>query len=168
MQNFKKKGKSCGYETRTRSIISKRRWRWHLNFNITAVNLFFIVAFTIPMQFSEAETKQPILIDSAFSQPTRLQLRFRPMGKYAASTFTSHIRIPFNYSSLIGLQEKFNSRLDNFFNILEQWNFMALPELDVATLKSIFQLYKGNTNKIFKLFQDLLTSLPLIQERQCR
>jgi len=90
------------------------------------------------------------------------------MGKYAASTFTSHIRIPFNYSSLIGLQEKFNSRLDNFFNILEQWNFMALPELDVATLKSIFQLYKGNTNKIFKLFQDLLTSLPLIQERQCR
>ena len=44
------------------------------------------------MQYSGADTKKPILIDSTFSQPQRLQLRFRPMGKYAASTFTSHIR----------------------------------------------------------------------------
>jgi hypothetical protein len=117
------------------------------------------------MQFSEAETKQPILIDSTFSQPTRLQLHFWPMGKYAASTFTSHISIPFNYSSLIGLQDKLNSRLDNFFDVLQKWNFTALPELDVATLKSTFQLYKGNTNEIFKLFQDLLTSPSHIQER---
>ncbi len=87
------------------------------------------------------------------------------MGKYAASTFTSHIRIPFNYSSLIGLQDKLNSQLDNFFDVLQKWNFTALPELDIATLKSTFQLYKGNTNEIFKLFQDLLTSLSHIQER---
>jgi hypothetical protein len=164
MQNLKKKSEGCGYETCTRGILSKARWRWPLNFNITAVNLLFIIAFTIQMQFLEAETKQPILIDSTFSQATRLQLGLRPMGKYAVSTFTSHIQIPFNYSSLIFLQKKLNSGLDNFINVFEQWNLMALPELDVATLKSTFQLYKGNTNKIFKLFQDLLTSLPHIQE----
>jgi hypothetical protein len=54
--------------------------------------------------------------------------------------------------------------LDNFFDVLQKWNFTALPSLDVATLKSTFQLYKGNTNEIFKLFQDLLTSLSHIQE----
>jgi hypothetical protein len=35
-------------------------------------------------------------------------------------------------------------------------------------LKSTFQLYKGNTNEIFKLFQDLLTSLPHVHECHCR
>lgn len=116
------------------------------------------------MQCSEAKIKQPILIDSTFSQPTRFQLHFQPMGKYAVSTFTSHIRIPLNYSSLIGLQHKLNSRLDGFFNVLKKWNFMALLELEVATLKSTFQLYKCNTNEIFKLFQDLLTSLPHVHK----
>jgi hypothetical protein len=120
------------------------------------------------MQYSEAERKQPILIDSTFTQPSRLQLLFWPMGKYAASMFASHIRIPFNYSSLIGLQHKMNSRLDDFFDVLQKWNFTALPELDVATLKSTFQLYKGNTNKIFKLFQDLLTSLCHVHEHHRR
>jgi hypothetical protein len=90
------------------------------------------------------------------------------MGKYAASTFTSHIRIPFNYSSLMDLQHKINSRLDNFFDVLKQWNFKALPDLDIATLKSTFQLYKSNTDKIFKLFQDLLTSLPHVHDRHHR
>ncbi len=61
-----------------------------------------------------------------------------------------------------------NTRLDDFFDVLHKWNFTPLPELDTETLKSTFQLYKGNTNKIFKLFQDLLTSLPHVHERQCR
>jgi hypothetical protein len=71
--------------------------------NVTWVNLLFLAAFVLQMQHSGAETKQPILIDTAFTQPEKLQLRFRPMGRYAASTFTSHIRIPFNYSSLVHL-----------------------------------------------------------------
>ncbi len=75
------------------------------------------------MQYSEADTKQPLLIDSTFSQPSRLQLWFWPMGKYAASTYTSHIQIPFNYSRLMDLQLKMNARLDNFFNELHDWNF---------------------------------------------
>jgi hypothetical protein len=121
------------------------------------------------MQFSDAETsKPPILIDSEFTQPQKLQLRFRPMGKYAASTFTINIRIPFNYSSLINLQQKMNDRLDNFFDVLQQWNFSNIEDWEMATMKSTFQLYKDNTNEIFKLFHDLLTSLPHVQERQRR
>jgi len=117
------------------------------------------------MQYSGADTKQPILIDSTFSQPPRLQLRFRPMGKYAASTYTSHIRISFNYSSLMDLQKKMNERLDNFLPDLLQWNFHINNETK-ATYKSIFKLYKQNTDEIFKLFTDLLASLPHVHERQ--
>jgi hypothetical protein len=34
----------------------------------------------------------------------------------------------------------------------------------MATMKSTFQLYKDNTNEIFRLFHILLTSLPHVQE----
>jgi hypothetical protein len=119
------------------------------------------------MSYSGADTKQPILIDSTFSQPSRLQLCFRPMGKYAASTYTSHIRIPFNYSSLMDLQQKMNARLDNIFPDLLHWKFHISNETE-ATFKSIFSLYKQNTNEIFKLFTDLLESLPHVQEQQRR
>jgi hypothetical protein len=43
---------------------------------VIAVNLLFLAAFFIQMQYSDAETKQPILIDSEFTQPDKLQLRF--------------------------------------------------------------------------------------------
>jgi hypothetical protein len=89
------------------------------------------------------------------------------MGKYAASTYTSHIQIPFNYSSLMDLQLKMNARLDNFFPDLLHWNFHISNETE-ATFKSIFSLYKQNTNEIFKLFTDLLESLPHVHERQWR
>jgi len=151
------KSNSCRHKARSRSFFTKERqqWRWpsNINFSATAVNTLFILAFFIQMQYSDADTKQPILIDSTFSQPPHLQLRFRPMGKYAASTYTSHIRIPFNYSSLMDLQKKMNERLDNFLPDLLQWNFHISNE-SKATYKSIFQLYKQNTDEIFKLFTD--------------
>jgi hypothetical protein len=89
------------------------------------------------------------------------------MGKYAASTYTRNIRIPFNFSSLMDLQSKMNARLDNFLPDLLQWNF-HLDNETKATYDSIFKLYKQNTDEIFKLFKDLLESLPHVHERQRR
>jgi len=119
------------------------------------------------MQFSKAENKQPILIDSKFTQPDRLQLQFWPMGKYAESAFMSHIRIPFNYSGLLNLQHKLNDRLDGFFDTISKWNF-KLSQYEWSTLNSTFQLCKGNTEEIFKLFNDLLVSLPHVLAQQQR
>ncbi len=68
------------------------------------------------------------------------------MGKYAASTYTSHIRIPFNYSSLMDLQKKMNARLDNFFPDLLHWNFHLSNE-SKATYESIFKLYNKTRTK---------------------
>jgi hypothetical protein len=115
-----KKSKSHHHEASSRQFFAKSREP--LNIKVTVINLLFLAAFFIQMQYSTAETKQPILIDSKFTQPQKLQLRFHPMGKYAASTFTSHIGIPFNYSSLINLQQRMNDRLDNFFDVLHHLN----------------------------------------------
>ncbi len=86
------------------------------------------------------------------------------MDKYAASTFISHICIPFNYSGLLGLQDKLNDWLDNSFNVLKQWNF-KLSNYDLRTLNSTFQLYKGNKNETFKLSNYLLVNLPHVLAR---
>jgi hypothetical protein len=43
---------------------------------------------------------EPKLLDSNFVEPSKLQLLFRPSGKYAASTHFIHIRVPFNFSQL--------------------------------------------------------------------
>ncbi len=171
MQNIETKSYSCRHKARSRRFLTEERqqWRWPccINFSITAVNTLFVLAFFIQMHYSGADTKQPKLIDSTFSQPSCLQLHFQPMGKYAASTYTSHICIPFNYSSLMDLQKKMNTRLDNFFPDLLNWNFHISNETE-ATYKIIFQLYKQNTNEIFKFFTDLLASLPHVHERQRR
>jgi hypothetical protein len=63
------------------------------------------------------------------------------------------------------LQLKMNAHLDNFFDKLRDWNFKIFNETE-ATFKSIFKLYKQNTNEIFKLFHDLLASVPHVHERQ--
>jgi hypothetical protein len=89
------------------------------------------------------------------------------MGKYAASTFMSHIRIPFNYSGLLNLQHKLNDRLDGFFDTISKWNFKS-SDYEQSTLNSTFQLYRGNTEEIFKLFNDLLVSLPHFPAQQQR
>ncbi len=44
---------------------------------------------------------EPELLDSNFVEPSKLQLLFRPSGKYTASTHYIHIRVPFNFTKLM-------------------------------------------------------------------
>jgi len=89
------------------------------------------------------------------------------MGHYAASTFTSHVRIPFDYSALLHLEQKMFERMDNVLPDLERFQFNP-SEHNRATLNSTFELYKSDIRQVFKLFQDLLVSLPHVPERQRR
>jgi hypothetical protein len=114
---------------------------------------------------SSSQAKKHILIDSIFSQPDKLQLRFRPMGNYTASTFISHVRIPFDYSNLLQLQSKMIERMDRCIPDLDRFKF-NLDQYNRATLISTFELYKSDINQVFKLFKDLLASLPHVPERQ--
>ncbi len=89
------------------------------------------------------------------------------MGHYAASTFISHVRIPFDYSALLQLQNKMVERMDRCIPDLDRFNFNLNPR-DRATLNSTFEIYKSDLKQVFKLFNDLLASLPHVQERQRR
>jgi hypothetical protein len=89
------------------------------------------------------------------------------MGHYAASTFTSHIRIPFNYSGLLHLQPKIISHMNTCIANLDHFNF-KLSDYNCHTLNSTFELYKSDTIQIFKLFNDPLTSLPHVPKQQHR
>jgi hypothetical protein len=121
----------------------------------------------LQLSVSNLQPKKPILIDSIFSQPDKLQLRFRPMGHYAASTFTSHVRIPFDYSALLHLEQKMIEHMDNCLPDLDRFNFNP-SEYNQATLNSTFELYKSDIRQVFNFFQDLLASLPHIPEQQRR
>ncbi len=116
----------------------------------------------LQLSLSNVQPKKPILIDSIFSQPDKLQLRFRPMGHYAASTFTSHVRIPFDYSALLKLQAQMIERMDRCIPDLDRFHF-KIEERDLRVLNSTFELYKSDLNQVFKLFRDLLAP----QDRVC-
>ena len=166
MQVSSKKSQSGGNQAGTWSTFSTASSAIASR-NVTWVNFLFLAAFVLQMQHSGAETKQPILIDTAFTQPQKLQLRFRPLGRYAASTFTSHIRIPFNYSSLMHLPSKMDQRLDKFLEDLDIYHF-NMADSTLQTIHSTFHVYRQNTREIFKLFEDLLASLPHVHVRQRR
>ena len=85
------------------------------------------------------------------------------MGHYAASTFTSHVRIPFDYSALLHLEHKMFERMDNVLLELDHFKFNPSKH-NRATLNSTFELYKSDIRQVFKLFQDLLASLPHVPE----
>jgi hypothetical protein len=108
---------------------------------------------------NSSTSKKPILIDSIFTQPEKLQLRFRPMGHYAASTFTSHFGIPFDYSALLQLQDKMIKHMDRCIPDLNRFNY-NLDQYNRPTLNSTFELNKSDIRQVFRLFKDLLASLP--------
>jgi hypothetical protein len=88
-----------------------------------AIVLTCAILWSCFLQLSTLQTKKLILMDSIFSQPDKLQLRFHPMGNYTASTFTSHIRIPFDYSALFHLQNKMIKHMDRCIPDLDHFKF---------------------------------------------
>jgi hypothetical protein len=86
------------------------------------------------------------------------------MGHYTASTFISHVRIPFDYSALLQLQNKMIERMDRCIPDLDCFNF-NLNLRDRATLNSTFESYKSDLKQVFKLFAHMETEnlLPLYE-----
>ena len=156
--------KSRGYKAGSRILLSKATSSRSI-FKPRTVILTIAILWSSFLQLSSSNSqpKKPILIDSIFSQPDKLQLHFRPMGHYAASTFTSHVRIPFDYSALLQLQDRMTEHMDRCIPDLDCFNF-NLDQYNRATLNSTFELYKSDIRQIFKLFKDLLASLPHVPE----
>ncbi len=164
MQKTSSPGQSRCYQANTGIILTtttSSRPIWKPRNVILTIAILW--SSFLQLSVSNLQPKKPILIDSIFSQPDKLQLRLRPMGHYAASTFTSHVRIPFDYSALLHLEQKMVKRMDNVLPDLERFQFNP-SEHNRATLNSTFELYKSDIRQVFKLFQDLLASLPHVPE----
>jgi hypothetical protein len=159
-------GKGHGHKTRSGGFLAKTAFsRPFCQPRTIILTIAVLWSSLLQISTSNSQSKQPILIDSIFTQPDKLQLRFRPMGHYAASTFTSHVRIPFDYSALLKLQDQMIERMDRCIPDLDRFIF-NLDQYNRATLNSTFELYKYDLKQIFKLFKDLLASLPHVPERQ--
>jgi hypothetical protein len=158
--------KGHGHKTRSGSFLTKTApSRPFCQPRTIILTISVLWSSLLQISTSNSQSKRPILIDSIFTQPDKLQLRFRSMGHYAASTFTSHVRIPFDYSALLKLQDQMIERMDRCIPDLDRFNF-NLDEYNRATLNSTFELYKSDLRQVFKLFKDLLASHPHVPERQ--
>jgi hypothetical protein len=63
---------------------------------------FFMDILALKIDGAQAvPDSEPKLLDSNIIEPSKLQLLFRPSGKYVASTHYIHIRVPFNFSKLM-------------------------------------------------------------------
>jgi hypothetical protein len=60
-----------------------------------------------------------------------------------------------------------DQRLDQFVMDIDKYHF-KIDDADLRTIHSTFQIYRQNTKEIFKLFDDLLASLPHVHARQRR
>ncbi len=159
-------GQGHGHKAGSRGFLTKTASSGFI-FQPRTIILTIAVLWSSLLHFStsNSQSKQPIQIDSIFSQPAKLQLRFRPMGHYAASTFTSHVRISFDYSALLKLQDQMIECMDRCIPDLDRFHF-NLDEYNRVTLNSTFELYKSDLKQVFKLFKDLLASLPHVPECQ--
>jgi hypothetical protein len=139
MQKTLMPSKSSGDKIGTQSVLAKTApSRPFCQPRTIILTIAVLWSSLLQLSTSNSQSKQPILIDSIFTQPDKLQLRFRPMGHYAASTFTSHVRIPFYYSSLLQPQDKMIEHMDHCIPDLDDFNF-NLDQYNRATLNSTFE-----------------------------
>jgi hypothetical protein len=75
---------------------------------ILSTSFFFFFLELLALKLNRAQAVPDLelsLVDSNFVEPNKLQLLFRPSGKYMAFTHFIHIRVPFNFSQLLQTSE---------------------------------------------------------------
>jgi hypothetical protein len=92
---------SCRYKAGARSFFTKAATPCFCTF--LSVSFLFFCLDILALKINGAQAvpdPEPKLLDSNSVEPSKLQLLFRPSGKYTASTHFIHIRVPFNFSQL--------------------------------------------------------------------
>jgi hypothetical protein len=95
---------------------------------------------------------EPKLLDSNFVEPSKLQLLFRPSGKYAASTHFIHIRVPFNFSKLTLIPSQIFLQYHRY---IEKW-----PEPFHTQVEEVIKISRSCLANKLNNFNDILDALP--------
>jgi hypothetical protein len=95
---------------------------------------------------------EPKLLDSNFVEPSKLQLLFRPSGKYAASTHYIHIRVPFNFTKLTLTPADI---FDKYHRSIEIW-----PEPFRTQVEEVAEISRSCLANKLTDFNNMLDTLP--------
>jgi hypothetical protein len=97
---------------------------------------FFLDILALKIDRAQAVMDQELkLLDSNFVEPSKLQLLFRPSGKYTASTHYIHIRVPFNFSKLTLTPADI---FDKYHQYIEMW-----PEPFRSQVKEVAEISRS-------------------------
>ena len=84
-----------------RSFLSKAATPCFRSFIASYYVFFILELLALKMNGALAvPDPEPRLLDANVATPAKLQLLFRPSGKYAASTHFVHVRVPVSYTHL--------------------------------------------------------------------
>jgi hypothetical protein len=95
---------------------------------------------------------KPKLLDSNFVESSKLQLLFRPSGKYAASTHFIHIWVPFNFSQLTLTPTLI---FNQFHRCIKKW-----PEPFRTQVEEVAEISRSCLTDKLNNFNDILDALP--------
>jgi hypothetical protein len=114
---------------------------------------FFLDILALKIDRAQAvPDPEPKLLDSNFVEPSKLQLLFRPSGKYAASTHYIHIRVPFNFSRLTLTPTLI---FDKYHRYIELW-----PEPFRTQIEEIAEISRSCLADKLTDFNNMLDALP--------
>jgi hypothetical protein len=115
--------------------------------------IFFLHILALKIDRADAVPDlEPKLLDSNFVKPSKLQLLFRPSGKYAASTHYIHIRVPFNFSRLTLMPTII---FDRYQHYIEIW-----PEPHKTQVEQVAELSRSCLSDKHNDFNNMLDALP--------
>jgi hypothetical protein len=95
---------------------------------------------------------EPRLLKANAATPAKLQLLFRPSGKYAASTHFIHVRIPFNFSKLL---ETPANIFQTYHDYIDKW-----PEPFRTQVAEVAEISRSCLKDKLNDFSHMLAALP--------
>ena len=95
---------------------------------------------------------EPRLLDANTATPQKLQLLFRPSGKYAASTHFIHVRVPFNFSKLLETPAQI---FQTYQSYIDKW-----PEPFRTQVYEVADISKSCLADKLNDFTNILAALP--------
>jgi hypothetical protein len=140
-------------KARPRGFLSKTASPCFRTCLSTAFFFFFLDILALKIDKAGAvPDPEPKLLDSNFVEPSKLQLLFRPSGKYAASTHYIHVRVPFNFSRLTLMPEII---FDRYHRYIEVW-----PEPSRTQVEEVAELSRSCLADKYNDFKNMLDALP--------
>jgi hypothetical protein len=146
-------GQSRRNKARIRSFFAKAATPCFRTFISTSFLFFILELLALTINGANAVPDPELsLLDSNFVEPSKLQLLFRPSGKYGASTHFIHIRVLFNFSQPLTTPMKI---FNQYHNYIKWW-----PKPFRTQVQEVTEISQSCLADKVNDFVDILEALP--------